>query len=195
MTDETPVLNGEQRTKFLEYVRAHRSCNTRAALKHAGVTRTVEWAQPHGGTKRRTTAVTIRTAKAILDADPELADDYHEARGRGEEEIRAEIRRRAIDGVEEPVFHQGQVVGTVTRYSDRLLYALAKSRLPEYQETARLEHVGPDGGPIAIEDRSASLGDLARVLEAAGALAEINRGAARPDVPAAREVLPAPTDR
>jgi hypothetical protein len=39
----------------------------------------------------------------------------------------AEARRRAIEGVEEPIMHQGQVVTTVRRYSDLLLIFLLKS--------------------------------------------------------------------
>lgn len=59
------------------------------------------------------------------------------------------------------------------------------------KDTARLDPTA-EGGPAKIEDRSASLADVARVLEAVGALALISRGADRPEVPADRALLPAP---
>lgn len=196
MTDDTPAVTDEQRAKFLNIVAADRRISTRRAFHEAGVTRTIEWqAKPGAKTQVRRVPITKTQADLILTEDPDLFDEYEVARGRGEEDIRAEVRRRAIDGVDEPVFHQGQIVGTITRYSDRLLYAMAKARLPEYQDTATVQHVGPGGGAIEIEDRSASLADVARVLEAVGALTELRGGAAVEHVPAARKVLPPSSDR
>lgn len=48
--------------------------------------------------------------------------------------IKNEVRRRAIDGVQKPVFQQGKLVGYVTEYSDSLLLALAKSYMPEFRD-------------------------------------------------------------
>lgn len=56
----------------------------------------------------------------------------------------------------------------------------------------RVEHTGADGGAIKIEDRSASLADVARVLEAVGALAQLGRGTDRAALPDNRALLPAP---
>jgi hypothetical protein len=42
-----------------------------------------------------------------------------------------EARRRAIDGVEEPVFHRGKVVGHVNKFSDSLLTKLLEASDPE----------------------------------------------------------------
>ena len=46
--------------------------------------------------------------------------------------VRAEVHRRAIDGVDEEVNHQGQAVGTKRVYSDTLLVKMATAVLPEY---------------------------------------------------------------
>ena len=46
--------------------------------------------------------------------------------------VRAEVHRRAIDGVDEDVYHQGQAVGTKRVYSDSILLAMAKAVVPEY---------------------------------------------------------------
>jgi len=53
--------------------------------------------------------------------------------------VAAEIHRRAIDGVDEPVYWQGQLVGYKRVYSDTLLLAHARARIPEYRDS------GPGG--------------------------------------------------
>jgi|SRR5579862_8636868 len=63
--------------------------------------------------------------------------------------IEAEITRRALDGVEEPVFQQGRLVGTIRKFSDVLLMFRAKRLMPEYRD--KFEHSGPGGGPIQTE--------------------------------------------
>jgi len=61
-----------------------------------------------------------------------------------------EARRRAIDGVDEPVgWYRGRAGGTVRRYSDTLLIFLLKGARPDkYRE--RFEHSGPGGAPLAV---------------------------------------------
>lgn len=51
-----------------------------------------------------------------------------------------EARRRAVDGVDEPVFQGGELVGHVRRYSDRLLEFLLRGRRPTvYREGASVD--------------------------------------------------------
>lgn len=50
--------------------------------------------------------------------------------------IEAEIRRRAIDGWDEPLVSAGKRLGTVRKYSDTLLIFYAKRRMPEYRDKA-----------------------------------------------------------
>lgn len=45
--------------------------------------------------------------------------------------LEGEARRRAVEGVEEPIYHRGEVVGHVQRYSDTLLIFLLKGLRPE----------------------------------------------------------------
>ncbi len=49
----------------------------------------------------------------------------------GADALEDEAMRRAIDGVEKPVFRGGEVVGHVRDYSDSMLMFLLKSRKPE----------------------------------------------------------------
>ena len=45
--------------------------------------------------------------------------------------LEEETRRRAKEGVLEPVFYQGEVVGHVRKYSDRLMEKILEARSPE----------------------------------------------------------------
>jgi len=45
--------------------------------------------------------------------------------------VELEIHRRAVEGYDEPVYQKGELVGTVTKYSDRLLELRAKALLPQ----------------------------------------------------------------
>lgn len=68
---------------------------------------------------------------AHVKANPEKAQELDVARGEAQQAIEAEIRRRAIEGWDEPVFFQGEEVGVVRRYSDKMLEILAKANMPE----------------------------------------------------------------
>lgn len=59
------------------------------------------------------------------------------------EEMEQEARRRAVLGVEEPVFHKGEQCGTIRRYSDTLLQFMLRARKPEvYRERVAIHHSG-----------------------------------------------------
>ena len=59
------------------------------------------------------------------------------------EEMEQEARRRAVLGVEEPVYYKGELQGSIRRYSDTLLIFMLKSRRPDiYRENVRVEHGG-----------------------------------------------------
>ncbi|MGE4506210.1 MAG: hypothetical protein AB7D51_12750 [Desulfovibrionaceae bacterium] len=59
--------------------------------------------------------------------------------------IEAEAVRRALEGVEEPYFYQGEERGTVRRYNDALLMFLLKMRRPDIFEQPDAD--GPAGTP------------------------------------------------
>lgn len=62
-----------------------------------------------------------------------------------------EMRRRGVDGVDEPKFFMGRVCGHVKKYSDTLLLALVKVAKPEFRDHGRLEVSGPEGKPLQVE--------------------------------------------
>lgn len=78
-----------------------------------------------------------------LKSDPEYAAAFAEAEVGVTELLEHEAVRRAKDGVEEPVFHDGAIVGHKLKYSDLLMIFLLKARAPQkYRETIRNEHSG-----------------------------------------------------
>lgn len=56
-----------------------------------------------------------------------------------------ELKRRAFDGVEEPVFYQGIQTDTQTRYSDSLLQFYMKANDPKYKEKIKVDTVVSGG--------------------------------------------------
>jgi hypothetical protein len=98
---------------------------------------------------------------------------------------------RAIDGWEEPVWHKGEMVGTIHRHDSRLLEFLIKQADPSFRENQKVELTGKDGGPIAIaHEQRLTLAHLFAFAESIPGLG----GAAGGELPDARPVLPAPDD-
>lgn len=83
------------------------------------------------------------------DKDVAFADAVLEAIDRYRDSIDAEIRRRGVEGVEEPVFYQGRVAGWVRKYSDALLIEHAKAHDPRYRNKLKLDAV-VSGGVLVV---------------------------------------------
>jgi AcrR family transcriptional regulator len=91
--------------------------------------------------------VNRRTMYRLKDKDDEFAAAWDDAWEAGADVVSDEIRRRAIEGVEEPLVSGGKIVGSVRRFSDRLLELEAKRRRPgEYRESVKVE----GGEPITF---------------------------------------------
>lgn len=98
------------------------------------------------------------TAYKWRDEIPEFAEAWDKALRIGITALEDEAHRRAFDGVQEPVFHQGLEVGAVRKYSDTLAIFLLKAHAPEkYRERSNLEVTGKDGGPLQISDAERSV--------------------------------------
>jgi hypothetical protein len=75
-----------------------------------------------------------------LKEDAEYAEAFKESHQEACDNIEAEMRRRAIEGVQKPVFYKGEVCGYITEYSDTMLAMLANGYLPEkYKQKAKIE--------------------------------------------------------
>lgn len=119
--------------------------------------------------------------------DPEFAADWDNALAEAAADVELEIHRRAIEGYEEPVYQRGELVGTITRYSDKLLELRAKGLMPDryaverkdvrlqgkiehdHQHRAVLLELRPEDVILLSEDkRETFLGLLEEIAEAKG---------------------------
>ena len=86
-----------------------------------------------------------------LEADPVYVAAYEDAMEQAAQRLEAEAKRRAVEGVEEPVFYQGKQCGVIRRYSDSLLMFLLKGALPDkYKERTSTELTGAGGKPLTV---------------------------------------------
>lgn len=79
----------------------------------------------------KTVLIARSTAYEAREAHADFAAAWDEALEFAADALEFEIRRRAMQGVDEPIFYKGQEVGTIRRYSDGLLMFLAKATRPE----------------------------------------------------------------
>ena len=88
---------------------------------------------------------------------PEFAEQWDEALAAGKFVLESEAHRRAFEGTDKPVFHNGEQCGTVREYSDTLAIFLLKAHDPaKYRENTRMELTGADGGPVQLDDNAAA---------------------------------------
>jgi hypothetical protein len=106
-------------------------------------------------------------------ADPELAAAWDDALETGTDELEDEALRRALHGVAEPRFYEGEVCGYVQKYSDTLLPAQgAPAAQVQRQASGRAADVRPprgqmDGAGRTIPAAARPIQTLARRLPAA----------------------------
>ena len=97
--------------------------------------------------------ISRQTAYEWRDEDENFAKNWDRALQIGITALEDEAHRRAFEGGDEPVFYQGEEVGSVRKYSDTLAIFLLKAHRPErYRENSRMELTGADGGPIQLSD-------------------------------------------
>jgi len=84
-------------------------------------------------------------------ASPAFAKRWSEALGLGREKVRDEVFRRALVGINKPVFHAGLMVGKVKHYDNRLLWSLLRSQEPETYGNRRPQPAG--GAPVDLARR------------------------------------------
>ena len=115
----------------------------------------------------------------LRESDEAFASAWQEAFEAGTDVLRDEVRRRAVDGVDEPVFRASGLVGHVRRFSDVLLIFELKRRDPSYRDGARVELTGAGGGPIELSHRDGlTLADVAAFVRASIDPADIVDGEA-----------------
>jgi hypothetical protein len=90
-------------------------------------------------TAARAAAITTETVYQHRKADEAFAQAWAEAYAAYCDRLEMEAYRRAVDGVDEPVYQQGALVGVVRKYSDALLTLKLKRHRPEqYRERVQV---------------------------------------------------------
>lgn len=120
-----------------------------------------------------------RTAYRWRDEEEAFARDWDDALEDAYDVLEASAYERAVEGVDEPVFHEGEICGYVRKYSDRLVPVLLNGRRPQVFKN-RTELSGPNGGPIPHRDETphAPLSE-AELAEVAGIVAAARGGLAQ----------------
>ncbi len=79
----------------------------------------------------------------MRDKEPEFAEAWDKALDAGTDVLEAEAIRRAVEGVDEPVYQGGELVGHVRKYSDTLLARLLDAHKPDkYRQRSEVKHTG-----------------------------------------------------
>ena len=83
------------------------------------------------------------------DKDQAFRKSWEAAWHVGVDALEEEALRRGVEGVLEPVWHKGEVVGHARKYSDVLLMFMLKGRRPEtFRDNASVQHSGHAGAPL-----------------------------------------------
>lgn len=129
---------------------------------------------------------------------PDFASRWEAAVEEATDGLETEARRRAVEGVEKPVYQGGELVGTVQEYSDTLLLALLKAHRPDkfrdkFQGAIQVGGL-PGAPPVKVEGKDADpavfAAEVAAILAEAGVIPALSGG----DDPQADEVHPAGAD-
>lgn len=93
------------------------------------------------------------TVQKKIVRNPEFAQLVLEAREEAFDRLEAEAHRRAVNGVEKPVFYMGEVCGSIKEYSDSLLITLLKACRPgKFRDSATIEQTIHGNGPVLITE-------------------------------------------
>lgn len=101
----------------------------------------------------RACGVSIKSIYNNMASDPEFKEQVEQTYQLYVEGLMLEARRRAVDGVEEPLYYQGLKTGhTVVRRSDRLLERLLEAQAPGFSKKVDVEHTHKGGVMVVHGD-------------------------------------------
>ena len=96
----------------------------------------------------------------------DFAAQWREALEEGSDLLEAEARRRAVTGIDKPVFFKGEVVGSITKYSDSLLMFLLKAHRPQkFRDSGKVKHTGATDVGVDKDIEKSILEKLDRMIE------------------------------
>lgn len=132
--DYIKVLHPHYREKFMDGIR-----------RYGTVAAAMKWMKDNHGLKLRgdilrRIALTIPSFKQEID---DATEEYQAT-------IHMEIHRRAVEGIDKGIYHQGVLMDTEKVYSDSLLVKMADTHNPEYKE-AKQKDAGRGGNIVNVQ--------------------------------------------
>lgn len=82
--------------------------------------------------------------------EPRYATRFNDAKEQAADVLEGEALRRAVQGIEEPVFYRGERIDTIKRYSDILLIFLLKAVRPEKFRDRYDQGKAQEGIPVSV---------------------------------------------
>jgi hypothetical protein len=120
--------------------------------------------------------LSVKSIRQFRRNNPKAQQAYEQALDIGTDAIEAELHRRAVQGIMEPVFYKGRRVNTVRKKSDVLLMFLLKSRRPHiYRDNAPL----PEGQEDDSQHIESPAEEIARRL---ASISERKRASSNPPI-------------
>lgn len=132
--DYIKVLHPHYRNKFMEGVR-----------KYGTVAAAIKWMKDNHGLVLR--GDVLRRISTLI---PSFKQEIDDAQDEYQAVIHMEMHRRAVDGIDKGVYHQGELVATEKVYSDTLLVKMADTHNPEYKE-AKQSDKGRSGNIVNVQ--------------------------------------------
>lgn len=150
----SPYTTDDKKDMFIKHLAA--SGNVTEAARNVGIHRrtTYAWKQDDEDFAAEWAAAELDAADVLLNA----------------------ARNRAVDGVPEPVFYEGEVCGHKQRYSDSLMALLLKAHHPAFKEEKTVVLVGEADNPVVVTHQV----DTDKAIEIASILADVG-GLGEPD--------------
>jgi hypothetical protein len=87
---------------------------------------------------------------------PEFRQICDEAVALFRDVLEAEVFRRAVTGVQKPVFYQGKQVATVTEYDSSLLLALEKAHDERFRNDGNQTNISQTGGVLVVSPQKSA---------------------------------------
>lgn len=102
--------------------------------------------------------VSRQTPYQEYDRDPAFAKAWRDAEEAACDRLEAEAWRRAHDGIDKPVFHQGEQCGVIREYSDGLMTLLLKALRPKkFRDNANVTLGNADGSNLELTSHQQTL--------------------------------------
>jgi hypothetical protein len=102
----------------------------------------------------RSLGLDLRGINALITRDESVRTRIATAQQIGWASLEGEAYRRAVEGVEVPIYQQGELVGHRTEYSDSLLSLMLKARVPGYKPDT--DHTSALTVNVAVMPRASS---------------------------------------